>query len=212
MQRMITTLTTPPALLQGDIFANDVRIVWENDAPLFVMKDVCDVLGITWYRNAQQRLHKDERCGVTVHTLGGPQEMMAVTESGLYHLIFMSTKPVAKAFRRWVTSEVLPALRRHGYYAMPGAGNTGVGPAPCVHETASHYLENRGLSHLGASGVSLRCRNLCEARGIAYTQSWSGFQYPVHILDLAVAGRDEGATRGPAVPDKPAMIRFGASN
>ena len=56
--------------------------------------------------------------GLLANTLGGQQRMMAVNESGLYHLIFQSRKPEAKAFRKWVTAEVLPALYRTGHYEI----------------------------------------------------------------------------------------------
>ncbi len=90
---------------------------WEN--PLFVGKDVCDMLGITAYRDALARLDEwDKGCRVRLDTLGGPQEFATVTESGLYNLIFRSDKPEAKAFRKWITTEVLPSIRKTGRYAL----------------------------------------------------------------------------------------------
>jgi len=215
MKKMITTLPPPPAIRQGDLFGKDIRVVWENNEPLFVMRDVCEVLEIRWHRNAMRRLRKGETCGVTVHTSLGPREMAAVTEPGLYHLIFISRKPVAEAFQEWVAHEVLPALRRQGYYVMPGRDvqviENDVGevqaPAAFVCETAAIYLEKRGLK-LSASGLSLRCRRLCEAEGIEPRQCWSGTRYPIHILDMAVKGRDRDALRGPAIPEKPDIISF----
>ena len=64
-------------------------------------------------------LEEDEKGVHTVNTLGGSQDAAVVYESGLYALIFKSRKPEAKAFRKWVTSEVLPTLRRHGCYPAP---------------------------------------------------------------------------------------------
>lgn len=93
---------------------HDVRV--DAEAGAFVAADVCAALGIEDVRHAVQRLDTDERVVVVVHTLGGPQRTSAVTESGLYHLIFMSRKPEAAAFRRWVTGDVLPAIRRTGRY------------------------------------------------------------------------------------------------
>jgi prophage antirepressor-like protein len=88
----------------------------ESGEPLFVAKDVCDILGISKHRDAIQKLDEDERGSVRVDTLGGIQEMTAVTESGLYTLIIRSDKKEAKPFRKWVTSEVLPAIRKTGGY------------------------------------------------------------------------------------------------
>jgi len=95
---------------------NDVRTVEMNGEPWFVLKDVCKVLGISKYRDAAERLDDDERAPVRVDTLGGAQEMTAVNESGLYNVILRSDKPEAKPFRKWVTSEVLPSIRKNGGY------------------------------------------------------------------------------------------------
>lgn len=99
----------------------DVRVVMKKDEPWWVAKDVCDVLG---YENSRKALadHIDEdEKGVTkCDTPGGPQEMNIITESGLYTLIMRSNKPEAKRFRKWVTSEVLPALRKTGSYSIKG--------------------------------------------------------------------------------------------
>lgn len=96
----------------------DVRVVGTKDAPHFVAADVCAVLDITNNRNAMTRLDDDEKGVHTVDTLGGPQEMATVTESGVYHLAFSSRKPEAKTFRRWVTDTVLPAIRKSGSYTL----------------------------------------------------------------------------------------------
>jgi prophage antirepressor-like protein len=84
----------------------------------FVAKDVCEALGIEKYRDAFSRLDDDERVSIIVDTLGGKQRMVGVTESGLYALVFQSRKPNARVFRRWVTGEVLPSIRRTGFYGM----------------------------------------------------------------------------------------------
>ncbi len=99
--------------------SNEVRTVEMNGEPWFVLKDVCEVLGISKYRDVADRLDSDERAPVRVDTLGGAQEMTAVNESGLYNVILRSDKPEAKPFRKWVTSEVLPSIRKHGAYMTP---------------------------------------------------------------------------------------------
>lgn len=98
-----------------------VRTVIRDVEPWFVAADVCRVLDIANPRDAVSRLDDDERGVVTADTLGGKQEMTIVSESGLYALIFTSRKEAAKRFRKWVTSEVLPAIRRTGSYTDPGA-------------------------------------------------------------------------------------------
>lgn len=95
---------------------NEVRTIEKNGEPWFVLKDVCGVLSISKYRDVAERLDPDERGTVRVDTPGGAQEMIAVNESGLYNVILRSDKPEAKPFRKWVTSEVLPSIRRTGGY------------------------------------------------------------------------------------------------
>lgn len=93
-----------------------VRTVEKDGETWWVLKDVCAVLGILKHRDVAARLDADERGSVRVDTLGGTQEMVCVNESGLYHVILRSDKPQAKPFRRWVTKEVLPEIRRKGSY------------------------------------------------------------------------------------------------
>lgn len=95
---------------------NEVRTVEQNGEPWFVLKDVCNILGISKYRDTAARLDADERGSVEVDTLGGTQQVIAVNESGLYHVILRSDKPEAAPFRKWVTSEVLPSIRKNGGY------------------------------------------------------------------------------------------------
>lgn len=98
---------------------NDVRTAEMNGEPWFVLKDVCKALGIAKYRDVADRLDADERAPIRVDTLGGAQEMTCINESGLYNVILRSDKPEAKPFRKWVTAEVLPTIRKHGAYMTP---------------------------------------------------------------------------------------------
>ena len=95
----------------------EVRIITINDEPWFVGKDVADILGYSNSRKALSDHVEDEDKGVTKSdTLGGNQNITIINESGLYSLILKSKKPEAKQFKRWVTSEVLPTIRKHGAY------------------------------------------------------------------------------------------------
>jgi len=96
----------------------DVRTLMRDDMPWWVHNDACRVLEIGNPRNASARLDDDEKGVHTVDTLGGIQELTIINESGLYSLILTSRKPAAKRFKKWLTSEVLPALRREGFYAV----------------------------------------------------------------------------------------------
>lgn len=95
-----------------------IRVELINNEPWFVAKDVCDVLNIANNRDAIGRLDNDEKLMSVVPTSGQNRDMWFVNESGLYNLVFQSRKPEAKAFRKWVTSEVLPAIRRTGTYSI----------------------------------------------------------------------------------------------
>ena len=110
------------------MFTNDefgtIRVADNNGEPWFVAKDVCDALGINKYRDAVSRLDADERESVVVDTLGGKQEVSAVSEPGFYKLVMKSRKPEAKAFQRWVTHEVLPSIRKQGGYMTARADET----------------------------------------------------------------------------------------
>ena len=94
------------------------RVVMRCSDPWFVAKDACDCLKITNVSQACQTLDEDEKGIYKVYTLGGSQDMMLISESGLYALIMRSNKPEAKVFRKWVTSEVLPSIRKTGGYGI----------------------------------------------------------------------------------------------
>lgn len=95
-----------------------IRVQVINGEPWFVAKDVCDVLGIKNNRDAIQRLDDDEKATSVLPTQFGDKEMWLINESGLYALMLQSRKPEAKPFRKWVTSEVLPSIRKRGYYGV----------------------------------------------------------------------------------------------
>lgn len=96
-----------------------VRVVDVNGEPWFVARDVCECLELGNPRTSIALLDEDEKGVHTMDTLGGAQEMSIVSEAGLYSLILRSRKPEAKIFKRWITHEVLPAIRKHGGYLTP---------------------------------------------------------------------------------------------
>lgn len=97
---------------------NEVRTVEINGEPWFVLKDVCAVLGIGNSRMVFDRLDSDEKGVSQIDTPGGLQNVNIVNESGLYNVLLRSDKPEAKPLRKWVTSEVLPSIRKTGSYAQ----------------------------------------------------------------------------------------------
>lgn len=97
-----------------------VRAIVRDGGPWFVAADVCAVLAHSNSRMAVERLDADEKGVSTIDTPGGHQEMTVINESGLYSLVLTSRKPEAKRFKKWITAEVLPAIRKTGHYATPG--------------------------------------------------------------------------------------------
>ena len=95
-----------------------IRVETIGGEPWFVAKDVCDALTITNNRDAVAQLDDDEKLMSVIPTSGQGRQMWLVNESGLYNLIFQSRKPEAKAFRKWVTAEVLPTIRKTGRYEL----------------------------------------------------------------------------------------------
>lgn len=97
-----------------------LRMTEQDGMFWFCAKDVCDALDYNDVESALRKLDDDEKGTEILRTPGGPQEMLMVNESGLYALVMRSNKPRAREFRKWVTAEVLPTLRRNGRYELKG--------------------------------------------------------------------------------------------
>lgn len=106
-----------------EVFNNEefgsIRTTMINGEPWFVAADVCKALEIKNSRDAMTRLDDDEKDVALTDTLGGAQTSTVVNESGLYALVLGSRKPEAKAFKRWITHDVIPSIRKHGAYITP---------------------------------------------------------------------------------------------
>lgn len=95
-----------------------IRVEMVNKQPYFIAKDVCDALSLTDVSRTVERLDDDEKLTRVVLVSGQNRKMWLINESGLYNVIFQSRKPEAKAFRKWVTNEVLPSIRKTGGYSV----------------------------------------------------------------------------------------------
>jgi prophage antirepressor-like protein len=115
------TGTTVPMEFKFNSAERPIRVEIIQESPWFVVKDVCEALCISNYRDATNKLDEDEKLVSEIPTSGQRRKMLFINESGIYSLIFRSNKPEAKLFRKWVTNEVLPAIRRTGQYS-PTAG------------------------------------------------------------------------------------------
>jgi len=113
----------------------EVRAVMKGGESWWVLKDVCDVLGLSNPSEVYKRLDADEKASVNMNTLSqaegipcterGNPNMTIINEPGLYNVIIRSDKPEAKAFKRWITHEVLPSIRKHGAYSLPSKRRLG---------------------------------------------------------------------------------------
>lgn len=108
--------TSSASALTFSFSTQALRVVMIDSEPWFVAADVCGALSHSDTSMAVRRLDDDEKGTSTVCTPSGEQQMLVINESGLYSLILTSRKPEAKKFKKWVTSEVLPAIRKTGRY------------------------------------------------------------------------------------------------
>ena len=116
---VVAAISTKIEIFNNPSFGSVRAFADENGEPWFVAADVCRVLDIKNPSDTiNKRLDSDERGIEIIYTPSGDQEMLVVNESGLYNLIFRSTKPEAKKFRKWVTEEVLPSIRKTGSYSI----------------------------------------------------------------------------------------------
>ncbi|CVB24534.1 BRO-N domain-containing protein [Serratia marcescens] len=114
------TAQTKPTVFSFEA-SNPIRAISIEGSPWFVTKDVCDALRLTNSRMAMKALDEDEKGVSSTYTLGGKQDLSIISESGLYTLILRCRDAVTPGtipyrFRKWVTSEVLPAIRQTGQY------------------------------------------------------------------------------------------------
>ncbi len=143
-----------------------IRHVEIDSDPWFVAKDVCRCLEISDTETSLRKLDEDEKGTYKIRTLGGPQTMSIVNESGLYNLIFRSNKPEAKQFRKWVTTDVLPQIRKTGKYQSKRKLIRGV---ERLNNFLSEYLRRGDIKdvaeelHLSAHHVSRVKRGICKS-------------------------------------------------
>ena len=168
----------------------NVRVMMINGEPYFVGSDVTDILG---YKNSRDTLAKrvddDDKGVANCDTLGGKQEMTVINESGLYSLILTSKKPEAKRFKHWVTSEILPSIRKHGAYAVDDLLKDPEAAVRIFQELANERAKRQAAETTIAAkdqqllemkpkvsyyDIVLNCPDLIEITKIAKDYGWSG--------------------------------------
>ena len=131
--------------------SKSIRTLAINNEPWFVAKDLCNAINISNYRDAIERLDDDEKGVALTDTLGGQQEMNIVSESGMYTLILRCRDAVKKGsiphrFRKWVTSEVLPTIRKTGKYESKTSVNDRTG----LRNAVNMLVSKKGLIYSDA--------------------------------------------------------------
>ena len=106
-----------PELFEHEQFGQ-FRYIKRDEEIWFVANDICRALDIQNVRQNLAEFPDDEKGVCIIYTLGGPQQMNIVSEPGFYRLIFMSRKPEAEKIKRWVFHEVLPSIRKYGFYGL----------------------------------------------------------------------------------------------
>lgn len=168
----------------------EVRTIQNDGEPWFVLKDVCNVLHIGNSRDVVARLDQDEKGVGQIDTLGGKQEMTIINESGLYNVILRSDKPEAKPFRKWVTSEVLPTIRRHGMYATPDT----VEKMLADPDTTIKLLET--IKQERAARMALEAQAEADKPKILFADAVSASHSSILVGDLAKLLRQNGVEIG----------------
>lgn len=175
-----------------------VRTKVIDGVPWFVGKDVCDLLGLVNSRKSLQALDEDEKGVTNCYTLGGNQNLTFINESGLYHLIFISRKPEAKAIRRWVTGTVLPSIRRTGSYSVSNElpESTNHLPLPKFRPYFGQWKENV-KPYISRAELCLTAEKQRVTLGhVQKVYAGTSMSYPVAkcIQALAKKNRQEGRT------------------
>ncbi len=209
-----------------------IRVVIRSGEPWFVLADVCRVLDINQPHHAAARLDDDEKATVDTRDIdtgingckidARVQQITIISESGLYALVMTSRKPEAKRFRKWVTAEVLPSLRKTGSYSMPGA----LPPSPppraeiSLHELRQWTNAVREARILRGSATAVALWNASPLAGVIALPDFPAGSLPggpgldpegclAHLLALPVRGHgtlaDAAAAHwaGDAVPRAP---------
>ena len=172
--------------------STEIRTIQKDREPWFVLKDVCQVLGMdtTQLKKVADRLEADEKGRTQITTPGGVQETWIINESGLYNVILRSDKPEAKPFRKWVTSEVLPTIRRHGMYATPDT----VEKMLADPDTTIKLLET--IKQERAARLALEAQAEADKPKVLFADAVSASHTSILVGDLAKLLRQNGVDIG----------------
>ena len=173
--------------------SSEVRTVQVNGEPWFVLSDVCKVLELSTPARVAERLEKDEVSQThTIDRMGREQKTTIINDSELYTVILRSDKPQAKPFRKWVTSEVLPSIRKHGSYSVQSQF-ADLSPQLQVliqMETRQKQIEARQAEQATAlAGLEQKLQNTCEVIALDKT-AWR--KDSEHLINKIARATGEG--------------------
>ena len=169
----------------------EVRTIQKDGETWFVLRDVCNVLGLGTPARVAERLDTDEVSQTHItDSMGRQQEMTIINESGLYNVILRSDKPEAKPFRKWVTSEVLPTIRRHGMYATPDT----VEKMLADPDTTIKLLET--IKQERAARLALEAQAEADKPKVLFADAVSASHTSILVGDLAKLLRQNGVDIG----------------
>lgn len=170
---------------------HQVRVVVAEDGePCWVASDVAKVLGYRDAANMARRLDEDEKGTHSVSTPGGVQQMATITESGLYSVILGSKRPEAREFKRWVTGEVLPSIRKRGGYLTPAAAEEALTNPDFIIRLATDLKEER------ARRAELEAQAELTAPKVLFADAVSASKTSILVGDLAKILRGNGIQVG----------------
>lgn len=176
-----------------DFEQKSVRVVMKGSEPWWVAKDVCDVLEIGNPTEAIRPLDDDEKSTLRISEgdggHGGPERNI-INESGLYTLIMRSNKPEAKRFRKWVTSEVLPTIRKHGVYMTPQKIEEALTNPDFIIRLAQELKTER------EKRTALEAQTEADRPKVLFADSVTASQTSILIGDLAKLIRQNGYNIG----------------
>lgn len=175
-----------------------IRSIEKDGEPWFVAKDVCDILELDNNRQAISGLDEEDLASRTVTSGGQNREMKLVNEPGLYQLVLKSRTPAARAFKKWITHELLPTLRKQGSYSLPGRATL-----EDVHMPIRRYIALKGLPDPKSFGsLAMRVCKCTSSMGMQVVKNShkSVSYFPVYVLDLVVPRYLESETEDDALP------------
>ncbi len=181
--------------------SNEIRTILKDNEPWFVAKDICDVLGLGNITEALRNLDDDELTSEILKSGNQGREMKLVSESGLYALVIRSNKPNARKFRKWITSEVLPNIRKSGIYIPPVSGSHS---SDVLMSTIYAEMERRIKAEVERDEYKRNLARIARASNLAFGEISAETGLP---KDIVVAAHCKSC-RKPHKPQLPKYIQL----